>query len=118
MQARAPNSPVIIIGTHYDLVKENFPPAFSEDLQQLIRERFINVVDADKCGLPKVLDTVEVSCKTRHNIKILCNLIYDTVFELRSPGKLKHYSSKPDSINPILQVSYAYFLKKFKRLVY
>ncbi|CAM1297638.1 Uncharacterised protein g1884 [Pycnogonum litorale] len=86
IQARAPNAPVLIIGTHYDLVKENFPPAFSEDLQQLIRERFINVVDADKCGLPRVLDTIEVSCKTRHNVKLLCNLIYDTVFELRSPG--------------------------------
>ncbi|KAG1714290.1 Leucine-rich repeat serine/threonine-protein kinase 1 [Nymphon striatum] len=92
IQARAPNSPVIIVGTHYDLVKENFPPAFSEDLQHLIRERFINVVDADKCGLPKVLDTIEISCKTRYNIKNLCNLIYDTVFELRSP------------VNTILQI--------------
>ncbi|GAB6033061.1 hypothetical protein CHUAL_012677 [Chamberlinius hualienensis] len=86
IQARAPNSPVIIIGTHYDLVKERYPPSFSEDLQQLIRDRFINIVDADKCGLPRVLDTIEISCRTRHNVKLLCNLIYDTVFELRSPG--------------------------------
>jgi hypothetical protein len=48
--------------------------------------RFINIVDAEKCGLPRVLDTIEVSCKTRHNIKLLCNLIYDTVFSLRPPG--------------------------------
>lgn len=86
IQARAPNAPVLIVGTHYDLVKEKYPPSFSEDLQQLIRDRFINVVDADKCGLPRVLDTIEVSCKSRHNLKLLCNLIYDTVFELRSPG--------------------------------
>ncbi|GFS86526.1 hypothetical protein NPIL_84741 [Nephila pilipes] len=86
IQARAPNAPVIIIGTHYDLVKERFPPSYSEDLQQMIRDRFINVVDADKCGLPRVIDTIEISCKTRHNIKLLCNLIYDTVFELKCPG--------------------------------
>ncbi|XP_026681676.1 leucine-rich repeat serine/threonine-protein kinase 1-like [Diaphorina citri] len=48
--------------------------------------KFINIVDAEKCGLPRVLDTIEISCKTRHNIKLLCNLIYDTVFSLRPPG--------------------------------
>lgn len=59
-QARAPNSPVLIVGTHYDLVKEKFPPSWSEDLQQIIRDKFINVIDADKLGLPRVLDTIEV----------------------------------------------------------
>ncbi|KMQ95071.1 leucine-rich repeat serine threonine-protein kinase 1-like protein [Lasius niger] len=81
IQSRAPNSPVIIIGTHYDIFYEH-----SEGLQQYIRDKFINVVDAEKCGLPKVMETIEVSCKTRHNIKMLCNLIYDVVFSLRSPG--------------------------------
>lgn len=69
-------------------MKERFPPSYSEDLQQMIRDRFINVVDADKCGLPRVIDTIEISCKTRHNIKLLCNLIYDTVFDLKCPGKV------------------------------
>uniref|UniRef100_A0A8D9E2H8 non-specific serine/threonine protein kinase n=1 Tax=Cacopsylla melanoneura TaxID=428564 RepID=A0A8D9E2H8_9HEMI len=86
IQARAPNSPCLIVGTHYDMVQDIFPASRSEDLQQLIRDRFINIVDAEKCGLPKVLDTIEISCKTRHNIKLLCNLIYDTVFSLRPPG--------------------------------
>lgn len=81
IQSRAPNSPVIIIGTHYDISYDQ-----SEALQQYIRDKFINVVDAEKCGLPKVMETIEVSCKTRHNIKMLCNLIYDIVFSLRSPG--------------------------------
>ncbi|KAJ9598231.1 hypothetical protein L9F63_011052, partial [Diploptera punctata] len=80
IQARAPNSPVLIVGTHYDMMREYYPASISEDLQ------FINIVDAEKCGLPRVLDTIEVSCKTRHNIKLLCNLIYDTVFSLRPPG--------------------------------
>ncbi|KAI4476963.1 hypothetical protein M0804_013143 [Polistes exclamans] len=81
IQSRAPNSPVIIVGTHYDMSYDH-----SEKLQQYIRDKFINVVDAEKCGLPKVMETVEVSSKTRHNIKMLCNLIYDVVFSLRSPG--------------------------------
>ncbi|KAL7304930.1 hypothetical protein TKK_0002728 [Trichogramma kaykai] len=81
IQSRAPNSPVIIVGTHYDLGYEQ-----SEALQQYIRDKFINVVDAEKCGLPRVMETIEISCKTRHNIKMLCNLIYDVVFSLRSPG--------------------------------
>ncbi|CAB3385193.1 Hypothetical predicted protein [Cloeon dipterum] len=83
IQARAPNSPVLIVGTHYDMAKD-LP--CTEDLQQLIREKFINIVDAEKCGLPRVLDTIEISCKTRHNVKHLCNLIYDTVYSLRPPG--------------------------------
>lgn len=86
IQARAPNSPVLIVGTHYDLVKDTFPSSYSEDLQQLVRDRFINVVDAEKCGLPRVLDTIEISCRTRHNVRLLCNLIYDAVFSLKLPG--------------------------------
>ncbi|XP_065157528.1 leucine-rich repeat serine/threonine-protein kinase 1 isoform X3 [Atheta coriaria] len=85
IQARAPNSPVLIVGSHYDVVQDA-NPNICEEYQQVIRERFINVVDAEKCGLPRVLDTIEISCKTRHNIKLLCNLIYDTVFSLRPPG--------------------------------
>ena len=73
-QARAPNSPVLIVGTHYDLVRQKFPPSWSEDLQQLIRERFINVIDADKLGLPRVLDTIEVN--RRENFRLM-----DSVFK-------------------------------------
>lgn len=69
------------------------PEYNSEILQQLIRDRFINIVDAEKYGLPRVLDTIEISCKTKHNIKLLCNIIYDTVFSLRSPGKLQLFFS-------------------------
>lgn len=86
IQARAPNSPVIIVGTHYDVVGDVFPAKKAEELQQIIRERFIAVTDAEKMGLPRVLDSIEVSCKTGHNIKLLANLIYDTAFSLRSPG--------------------------------
>lgn len=86
IQARAPNSPVIIVGTHYDAVGDTFPPKVAEELQNIIRERFIAVADAEKMGLPRVLDSIEVSCKTGHNIKLLSNLIYETAFSLRLPG--------------------------------
>lgn len=86
IQARAPNAPVIIVGTHLDVIRDFFPPFYSQELQQIIRDRFINIVDPDKCGLPRVIDSIEVSAKTRCNIKMLCNLIYDTVFSLRCPG--------------------------------
>ena len=86
IQARAPNSPVIIIGTHQDVTSTQFPPSFSEYLQNKIRDRFINLVDPEKCGLPRVLDSLEVSCKTKYNIKHLANLIYDTAFSLKSQG--------------------------------
>lgn len=93
IQARAPNSPVLIVGTHYDIMQE-LNPNISEEYQQLIRDKFINIVDAEKCGLPRVLDTIEISCKTRHNIKLLCNLIYDTVFSLKPPGMNFYYINK------------------------
>lgn len=92
---------MIIVGTHYDVVRTKSPEYHSEQLQQLIRDRFINIVDAEKYGLPRVLDTIEISCKTKHNIKILCNIIYDTVFSLRPPGNIYFFfpyfidSSKP-----------------------
>ena len=44
------------------------------------------VTDPEKCGLPRVLDSIEVSCKTRHNIKLLAHLLYDTACGLKSPG--------------------------------
>lgn len=87
IQSRAPNSPVIIIGTHFDLVKEYYPPFFSSDLQKSIRERYMaDCVDADKRGLPRVLASVEVSTKTRHNIRLLANIIYETAVEMRTAG--------------------------------
>ena len=71
--------------------QDEFPPSFSEYLQQKIREKFINVTDPEKCGLPKVLDSIEVSCKSRQNMKLLANLLYDTAFGLKTPGKIYRF---------------------------
>ncbi|KRF83412.1 leucine-rich repeat serine/threonine-protein kinase 1 isoform X2 [Drosophila virilis] len=86
IQARAPNSPVLIVGTHFDTVGESISAQQAEQLQQLIREKFIAIPDAEKIGLPRVIDSIEISCRTLHNIHLLANIIYDTAMQLRSPG--------------------------------
>ncbi|CDW57505.1 leucine rich repeat serine:threonine protein [Trichuris trichiura] len=89
IQARAPNSPVIIVGTHLDAVNSNrkiFPPLYVETMQKVIRERFINISDADKRGLPRVIESLAVSSVTRENMRTLCDVIYKAATELRSPG--------------------------------
>lgn len=63
IQARAPNSPVIIVGTHHDNVGTNILETEAFSLQQYIRERFIAVTDSEKIGLPKVMSSIEISCK-------------------------------------------------------
>ena len=45
-------------------------------------------------GYPKnimCMITTFIQPISRHNIRLLCNLIYDTVFSLKLPGKLQHY---------------------------
>lgn len=63
IQARAPNSPVLIVGTHQDAIGLTISAAEAAQMQQTIRDRFIAVTDAEKLGLPRVLDSIEVSCK-------------------------------------------------------
>uniref|UniRef100_A0A0R3QZH9 non-specific serine/threonine protein kinase n=1 Tax=Brugia timori TaxID=42155 RepID=A0A0R3QZH9_9BILA len=87
IQARAPNSPVIIVGTHVDQIfsnSERFPSTYLEDLNALIRDHFVMVSDADKKGLPRVVESLFVSSKTKQNIRALCNLLYHTAYDIRT----------------------------------
>ncbi|XP_060809328.1 leucine-rich repeat serine/threonine-protein kinase 1 [Amyelois transitella] len=88
IQARAPGSPVIMVATHYDQVANcNLPENESpEALQRVIRSAIMGAPDADKLGLPRVLDSVEVSCSTRHNIRLLADIIYSVAFSVKPPG--------------------------------
>jgi len=79
---------VIIIGTHFDLVSEKFPPGYLDYLEQKIRDKFICISDPEKRGLPRVLTTLNISCRSRHNIKYLSTVIYDAAVTLKtSNGK-------------------------------
>ncbi|XP_059045025.1 leucine-rich repeat serine/threonine-protein kinase 1 [Achroia grisella] len=88
IQARAPGAPVIMVATHYDQVA-NWPlpeGECPERLQRLIRSTVMGAPDADKLGLPRVLDSLEVSCSTRHNIRLLADIIYSVAFSVKPPG--------------------------------
>ncbi|VDN19130.1 unnamed protein product [Gongylonema pulchrum] len=50
------------------------------------KKRFVMVPDADKKGLPRVVESVYVSSKTKQNIRALCNLLYRTAYDIRSVG--------------------------------
>jgi len=54
---------VLIVGTHFDTVGESISAQQAEQLQQLIREKFIAIPDAEKIGLPRVIDSIEISCR-------------------------------------------------------
>lgn len=86
IQSRASSSPVIIVGTHEDMIEGGEKSEFVQKLQAEVHRRFINVSDHDKCGLPRVMDSIVVSTRTKLNIKHLCNRIYDVVFSLKCPG--------------------------------
>ncbi|XP_055353693.1 leucine-rich repeat serine/threonine-protein kinase 1-like isoform X2 [Paramacrobiotus metropolitanus] len=90
IQARAPSSPVIIVGTHLDEVKgAKFSPGHVENLKSEVRQRFMGVIDADKHGLPRVVNCVEISCKTKQNVSQLAKIIVETAWDLRQPGTNK-----------------------------
>lgn len=86
IQSRAPGSPVIIVGTHEDMIEGGERSDAVRLLQEEVHRRFIDISDHDKCGLPRVMGSIVVSTKTRLNIKNLCNKIYDIVFSLKCPG--------------------------------
>lgn len=58
----------------------------SENFQSIIVERFIDTSKSEKLGYPKVLDSIQVSCKTGYHIKDLCTLIYDIAGQLLAPN--------------------------------
>ena len=91
-QARAPGAPVIIVGTHLDILHEkatrrHYPEDFEESMMLLIQKMFLSNPEPDKSGLPNILAAVNVSCKTGENIRILADMIYENCFELKHPRK-------------------------------
>ncbi|KAK2169534.1 hypothetical protein LSH36_9g14010 [Paralvinella palmiformis] len=91
IQARAPNSPVIIVGTHLDMItKKKYPPNYLPELQRLIVEKYMNHTEPEKSGLPRVVGRIEISCRSsfmfNNHIGDLVNLIWEAVWEEQLPG--------------------------------
>lgn len=92
LQARAPSAYVIIVGTHVDVLRDkatrrNFPPDFEEAMVGMVEKLFLGNKEPDKCGLPNILGTINVSCKTGENIRKLVDMIKTNVFEMRHPSE-------------------------------
>ncbi|XP_041363499.1 leucine-rich repeat serine/threonine-protein kinase 1-like [Gigantopelta aegis] len=87
IQARAPGAPVIIVGTHLDLLKDTskYPLDYEEAMTGIIKKMFLMNREPDKCGLPNILDTIFVSCKTGKNISKLVEMIANHAFEIKHP---------------------------------
>ena len=88
IQARAPGAPVIIVGTHLDVLRNkttrrNFPPDFEEAMTGMVQKLFLTSSEPDKCGLPNIIDSINISCKTGENIRRLVEIIKNNIFELR-----------------------------------
>ncbi|KAK3754845.1 hypothetical protein QZH41_011322 [Actinostola sp. cb2023] len=93
IQARAPDSPCIIVGTHYDMLtteekRSNLVP----DLQQMIKDRYIarefggGIQTPRDRGLPRVMNRIEVSSKTGYNVRELRHMIYKKAIEIKERG--------------------------------
>lgn len=94
LQARAPDSVVIIVGTFYDqLTTQQKRSGFVERMHKLIYQLYVGK-DLDggigiprERGLPKVVRVIDVSCTSGHHINTLRDMIYTTALEIKVPGK-------------------------------
>ena len=95
LKARAPDSPVIIVGTHYDCLEDKDRRSdYLTNLRSMISDNYLaaefggRVQNTRERGLPKVMAMIEVSCKTGYHIRELRQLIYNTSFEIKEKGML------------------------------
>lgn len=94
LQARAPDSVVIIVGTFYDqLSPQQKKSGFVERMHKLICQLYVGkdlnggIGVPRERGLPRVVRVIDVSCTSGHHINILREMIYTTALEIKGPGK-------------------------------
>ena len=90
-KARAPNSPVIIVGTHCDVVQKTHPAGWVDQLGVMVQQRYMPSSEPDKFGLPRVLGHVEVSCRGKiigRSLRNLADIIFTAAVEEHLPGRL------------------------------
>ncbi|ULU13405.1 hypothetical protein L3Y34_016124 [Caenorhabditis briggsae] len=107
IHARAPNSTVILVGTNLDQVASNSPkfgPGFVDIMEQKVRSRYM-VADADKSGLPRVVDVILINSTARSDVKALLNTIYRTAWEVRIGKERAMEQQIPSSYVALMKVT-------------
>lgn len=95
MQARAPGSPVVIVGTHCDKLKVEEREKRKKELNDIITHKYLvgrGPQQLREMGLPKILGVYYVSCPTSGHTEGITKLrigLYDIAFSLNAPGKGK-----------------------------
>jgi len=97
IQSRAPDSSVIIVGTHYDEIVPQNRAEVIKRCRDAIFKRFVSdrygggLQNNVEHGIPRVVEVVEVSSKPKaeHNIRELRGLIHDKVLSIRDSGMNK-----------------------------
>lgn len=90
-KARAPSSPVVIVGTHIDLLKPEEKEKVKADFKQLICQKFLmgrGPQQLRELGLPRIIDIVYVGCAAGgrgEGIAELRKSLYDIAFTLPVP---------------------------------
>ena len=112
VKARAANSPVIIVGTHCDVVQKSHPAGWVEQLGMMVERRYMPPSEPDKFGLPRVLGHVEVSCWERiigRSLRNLADFIFNVAIDEHLPGSRPVYVV---NLYVAVQVSHRQFLLK------
>ena len=93
IQARAPNAPVLIVGTHLDLLtkaERQLIPQFRKSITQ----KYGNINSKQKPGLPNIISITEVSTISNENVDDLRDVIYNSASRLTVNGTLYNEHSK------------------------
>ncbi|CAB3410737.1 unnamed protein product [Caenorhabditis bovis] len=107
IHARAPNSTVLLIGTNCDQIGANsnkFPAGYVEEMENKVRSRYM-ISDADKSGLPRVLDVFLMNATSKHDIRILLTTIYKTSWEVRVGKERALEQQIPSSYVALMKVT-------------
>ncbi|CAI5438648.1 unnamed protein product [Caenorhabditis angaria] len=105
IQARAPNSTVILVGTHLDQVAHSkLPSTFIEEIETKVRNRYM-ISDADKSGLPRIVDVLLINSTNRQDIKTLLNTIYRVSWEVRIGKERALEQQIPSSYIALLKIT-------------
>ncbi|XP_064627387.1 leucine-rich repeat serine/threonine-protein kinase 1-like [Lineus longissimus] len=94
IQARVPDSNVIIVGTHLDHMKTStYPKECVQDLCNKIETQFIKISESPTHGLPRVLEHIEISNTKRfgNNIDKLADLIFKVATGLDDPSSKRPF---------------------------